>query len=154
MKQVGGECPLQGIMPTGKGTPGQEARVFLAFNVLLPLNKGKKCIYALRESSKAWQVIWVFTDAGASKNESEIFCALEILVGLLEGIPVCKAGVLHVLADLPVANCCSEVWLGCDYEPHEGTCSFSVRLVSHDSKVFRSDRGLILREMNMSVHGL
>ena len=62
MKQVGGECPLQGIMPTGKGTPGQEARVFLAFNVLLPLNKGKKCIYALRESSKAWQVIWVFPD--------------------------------------------------------------------------------------------
>ena len=65
MKQVGGECPLQGIMPTGKGTPGQEARVFLAFNVLLPLNKGKKCIYALRESSKAWQVIWVFPDARA-----------------------------------------------------------------------------------------
>ena len=62
MKQVGGECPLQGIMPTGKGTPGQEARVFLAFNILLPLNKGKKCIYALRESSKAWQVIWVFPD--------------------------------------------------------------------------------------------
>ena len=52
-------------MPTGKGTPGQEARVFLAFNVLLPLNKGKKCIYALRESSKAWQVIWVFPDEGA-----------------------------------------------------------------------------------------
>ena len=65
MKQVGGECPLQGIMPTGKGTPGQEARVFLAFNVLLPLNKGKKCIYALRESSKAWQVIWVFPDGPA-----------------------------------------------------------------------------------------
>ena len=63
MKQVGGECPLQGIMPTGKGTPGQEARVFLAFHVLLPLDKGKKCIYALRESSKAWQVIWVFPDA-------------------------------------------------------------------------------------------
>ena len=62
MKQVGGECPLQGIMPTGKGTPGQEARVFLAFHVLLPLDKGKKCIYALRESSKAWQVIWVFPD--------------------------------------------------------------------------------------------
>ena len=62
MKQVGGECPLQGIMPTGKGTPGHEARVFLAFNVLLPLNKCKKCIYALRESSKAWQVIWVFPD--------------------------------------------------------------------------------------------
>ena len=66
MKQVGGECPLQGIMPTGKGTPGQEARVFLAFNVLLPLNKGKKCIYALRESSKAWQVIWVFPDEGTA----------------------------------------------------------------------------------------
>ena len=66
MKQVGGECPLQGIMPTGKGTPGQEARVFLAFNVLLPLNKGKKCIYALRESSKAWQVIWVFPDVDGS----------------------------------------------------------------------------------------
>ena len=63
MKQVGGECPLQGIMPTGKGTPDQEARVFLAFHVLLPLDKGKKCIYALRESSKAWQVIWVFPDA-------------------------------------------------------------------------------------------
>ena len=62
MKQVGGECPLQGIMPTGKGTPGQEARVFLAFHVLLPLNKGKKCIYALQVSSKAWQVIWVFPD--------------------------------------------------------------------------------------------
>ena len=62
MKEVGGECPLQGIMPTGKGTPGQEARVFLAFHVLLPPDKGKKCIYALRESSKAWQVIWVFPD--------------------------------------------------------------------------------------------
>ena len=49
-------------MPTGKGTPGQEARVFLAFHILLPLSKGKKCIYALRESSKAWQVIWVFPD--------------------------------------------------------------------------------------------
>ena len=69
MKQVGGECPLQGIMPTGKGTPGQEARVFLAFNVLLPLNKGKKCIYALRESSKAWQVIWVFPDLYGIPNK-------------------------------------------------------------------------------------
>ena len=65
MKQVGGECPLQGIMPTGKGTPGQEARVFLAFHVLLHLDKGKKCIYALQESSKAWQVIWVFPDGVA-----------------------------------------------------------------------------------------
>ena len=62
MKQVGGACPLQGTMPTGKGTPGQEARVFLAFYVLLCLDKGKKCIYALPESSKAWQVIWVFPD--------------------------------------------------------------------------------------------
>ena len=70
MKQVGGECPLQGIMPTGKGTPGQEARVFLAFNVLLPLNKGKKCIYALRESSKAWQVIWVFPDVPSARTKS------------------------------------------------------------------------------------
>ena len=62
MKQVGGECPLQGIMPTGKGTPGQEARVFLAFYVLLHRDKGKTCIYALQELSKAWQVIWVFPD--------------------------------------------------------------------------------------------
>ena len=66
MKQVGGECPLQGIMPTGKGTPGQEARVFLAFYVLLRLDKGKQCIYALPESSKAWQVIWVFPDVAVS----------------------------------------------------------------------------------------
>ena len=68
MKQVGGACPCQGIRPTGKGTPGQEARVFLAFNVLLPLDKGKKCIYALRESSKAWQVIWVFPDAVSNSD--------------------------------------------------------------------------------------
>ena len=74
MKQVGGECPLQGIMPTGKGTPGQEARVFLAFHVLLPLDKGKKCIYALRESSKAWQVIWVFPDG-------DIIEAIKALLG-------------------------------------------------------------------------
>lgn len=64
MKQVGGACPLQGIMPTGKGTPGQEVRVFLAFHVLVPLGKGKKCIYALRESIKPWQAIWVFPDEG------------------------------------------------------------------------------------------
>ena len=62
MKEVGGACPLQGIMPTGKGTPGQEARVFLAFYVLLHRDKGKMCIYALQELSKAWQVIWVFPD--------------------------------------------------------------------------------------------
>ena len=76
MKQVGGECPLQGIMPTGKGTPGQEARVFLAFHVLLPLDKGEKCIYALRESSKAWQVIWVFPDVvvGLSENRQSLGC--------------------------------------------------------------------------------
>ena len=73
MKQVGGECPLQGIMPTGKGTPSQEARVFLAFHVLLPLDKGKKCIYALPESSKAWQVIWVFPDDCESALESEFW---------------------------------------------------------------------------------
>ena len=82
MKQVGGECPLQGIMPTGKGTPGQEARVFLAFHVLLPLNKGKKCIYALRESSKAWQVIWVFPDVFPSPLFLDVLyyvCGLPLL---------------------------------------------------------------------------
>ena len=78
MKQVGGTCPLQGIMPTGKGTPGQEARVFLAFNVLLPLNKGKKCIYALRESSKAWQVIWVFPDDVGHGNHNYLGCTLAL----------------------------------------------------------------------------
>ena len=57
VKQVRGACPCQGIRPTGKGTPAQEVRVFLAFYVLMPLCKGRKCIYALRESSKAWQVI-------------------------------------------------------------------------------------------------
>ena len=67
MKQVGGACPCQGIRPTGKGTPAQEVRVFLAFYVLMPLDKGRKCIYALRESSKAWQVIWVFPDAHRSQ---------------------------------------------------------------------------------------
>ena len=77
MKQVGGECPLQGIMPTGKGTPGQEARVFLAFHVLLPLDKGKKCIYALRESSKAWQVIWVFPDV---EGLLDVFAPFEPIV--------------------------------------------------------------------------
>ena len=69
-------------MPTGKGTPGQEARVFLAFNVLLPLNKGKKCIYALRESSKAWQVIWVFPDAGQTYRVSRLSKVLPILLRL------------------------------------------------------------------------
>ena len=68
MKQVGGACPCQGIRPTGKGTPAQEVRVFLAFYVLMPLGKGRKCIYALRVSSKAWQVIWVFPDGGSGRD--------------------------------------------------------------------------------------
>lgn len=66
---MGGACPLQGIMPAGKGTPGQEVRVLLAFHVLMPLGKCKKCGYALRESSKAWQVIWVFPDEVGNRWE-------------------------------------------------------------------------------------
>lgn len=42
--------------------------------------------------------------SGASENKPEVFCALEILVGSLEGITVCKAGVLHVLAEIVAAR--------------------------------------------------
>ena len=60
MKQVGGTCPCQGIRPTGKGTPGQEVRVFLAFYVLMPLGKGRKCIYALRELGKSFRFFLMY----------------------------------------------------------------------------------------------